>query len=95
MGTIINFHRIAAAPNRQRPKVFACRFLSMVVRLIWLLAVMTWPVLRWIVSLDVTIHFFRMLVIFADKGIYADWTFILHFSCFVALTYFVTVFKPR
>jgi Uncharacterized KleE stable inheritance protein len=95
MGTIINLHRNTEVPNRQRPKVFASRLLSLVMRSIWLLAVMTWPVLRWIVALDVTIHFFRMLVIFADKGIYADWTFIAHFTFLVALTYFVTAYKPH
>lgn len=95
MAIIINFPHTAPAPRTQTLNVLISRFMSMIIRIVWVLVAITWPALRWILAFDVTIHFFRMLVFFAEKGIYVDWIFIVHFSCLVVLTYFVTVYKPR
>lgn len=65
----------------------------MTVRIIWMLVVMVWPGFCWIAALDITAQLFRMLMLFADKGVYADWTFIAHFLGFTALLCFVKFYR--
>lgn len=95
MATIITFPRTPSASGKHRVKSLAAKIPSMAVRIVWMLTVMAWPVLRWIAALDVTAQLFRMLMLFADKGIYMDWTFIAHFACFVALVCFATMYRPH
>lgn len=60
-----------------------------------LVLALVWPVLRWVLAIDVAWQFFRMLFQWNTPGVHAGWTFVIHFLVFVAITYFVTVAKPR
>ncbi len=95
MARIITFPRTKLALSQHRPRPFAARIVSMGVRIVWMLTIIAWPALRWIAALDVTLQLFRMLMLFADKGIHVDWTFIAHVSCFVALVCFATMYRPH
>ena len=54
-----------------------------------------WPVLRWVLAIDVTWQFVRMLYFWNTAGTFAGFAFLLHFGAFSALTYFVAVYRPR
>ncbi len=54
-----------------------------------------WLILKWSVAIDVTWQFFRMLYYWHTPGVYAGWTFLLHFGVQVGLTYFVGVYRPK
>jgi hypothetical protein len=56
--------------------------------------VLMWPLLRWVMAVDTTWQLARMLYFWDTQGTYAGWTFLLHFGVFVALTYFVSVYRP-
>ncbi|WP_456293348.1 KleE stable inheritance protein [Pseudomonas sp. AK106] len=66
-----------------------------VVKALWFTAVLTWPLLRWIVALDVVFQALVMVWHWDTPGSHAGWTFALHFLVLVVLTYFVSVFKPK
>ena len=65
------------------------------VKVVWVVAVLVWPVLKWVVTLDVLFQFVRMLYHWNTPGIFAGWTFMLHFAVLTALTYFVSMYKPK
>ena len=62
---------------------------------VWVVVVLIWPILKWILSLDVFFQMLRMIYHWNTPGIYAGWTFLLHFSALTALTYFVSFFRPK
>ncbi|WP_426811704.1 KleE stable inheritance protein (plasmid) [Pseudomonas sp. WOUb67] len=62
---------------------------------LWFTLVLFWPVLRWVVALDVVYQAGVMAWHWNDPGTFAGWTFLLHFVVLVALTYFVSVYKPQ
>ncbi|CAE6823575.1 hypothetical protein R69658_05962 [Paraburkholderia aspalathi] len=70
-------------------------FLDGVVKTLWVMTVLVWPLLRWVAALDVVFQFARMLWKWDTPGAYAGWTFLLHFAVLTALTYFVTLYKPK
>ena len=49
-----------------------------------------WPMLRWLMSLDVFIQFVRMLWYWNTPGVHAGATFAFHFAVLVAMTWFVS-----
>ena len=51
--------------------------------------------LKWIVSIDVFFQFIRMVYHWNTPGVFAGWTFLAHFAVLVALTYFVSIYKPK
>lgn len=61
---------------------------------LWVTLVLVWPVLKWIVSVDVFVRFLVMLYHWDTPGTYAGWTFIIHFVVLTLLTYFVST-KPK
>ena len=65
------------------------------VRGLWLVVVLAWPLGRWVIGLDVAYQFVRMLWYWDEAGVHAGWTFVVHFAVLVALTYFVSIFKPK
>ena len=69
--------------------------LSNLVKVVWVATVLVLPVLKWVLSFDVLFQFFRMLYHWSTPGVYATWTFFLHFSVLVLLTCFVSLYKPR
>ncbi|RYI35295.1 MAG: hypothetical protein EON48_01120 [Acetobacteraceae bacterium] len=54
-----------------------------------------WPLLKWILAIDVTWQFVRMLYFWHTPGVYAGWTFLAHFAVLVALTCFLGVRRSR
>lgn len=68
------------------------RFASATLKAAWVVTVLLWPLLKWIVSLDVVFQFGRMLFFWSA---FNAGTFAAHFLFLVALTYFVVIFKPK
>lgn len=64
------------------------------VKVLWFVVALVWPVLRWVLALDVVFQGVLMLWRWDTPGSYAGFTFSLHFAALVALTFFVSVFKP-
>ncbi|MCK9709846.1 KleE stable inheritance protein [Pseudomonas syringae] len=62
---------------------------------LWFVVVLCWPVLRWVLGLDVALRFALMCWHWDDSSSHAGWTFVLHFAVLVALTAFVSAFKPQ
>lgn len=65
------------------------------VRWVWVVLVLIWPVLKWIVSIEVFFQAIQMFYYWNTPGVYAGWTFLLHFAVLTALTYFVSIYKPK
>lgn len=70
-------------------------FVDGLLRGLWVLTVLVWPVLKWIVSLDVLGRLVMAFYHWDTPGSYAGWTFFMHFAVFVALTFYVSVYKPK
>jgi hypothetical protein len=66
-----------------------------VVKGVWVVTILLWPILRWIISLDCVFQFGQMMYYWDSPGIHAGWTFILHFSVLTCLTYFVSIYEPK
>lgn len=71
------------------------RIVSSLVRFIWVVTVLVWPFLKWILSIHVFFLFVRMIYHWNTPGEFAGWTFALHFAVLTALTYFVSLYKPK
>ncbi|MGJ0637210.1 KleE stable inheritance protein [Xenorhabdus bovienii] len=71
------------------------KWVNTAIKAIWLLMAICWPILRWILAVDVAFQFSRMLWNWNTQGSYAGWTFLLHFVLFTALTFFMTNFKSK
>lgn len=77
------------------PKVKVSPVIAAIVRVVWVVTALLWPILKWVVSLDVAYQFVRMLYHWHTPGIHAGWTCLLHFAALTALTYFVALYKPK
>jgi hypothetical protein len=64
-------------------------------RAVWVVAVLLWPVLRYVVILDCVFQLFRMIWYWNTPGMFAGFRFLLHFAVLVGLTWFVSVHKPK
>ncbi|MBX9915536.1 MAG: protein kleE [Pseudomonadaceae bacterium] len=62
---------------------------------VWIGVVLVWPVLKWVVSIDVFIQMILMFARWDTPGSYAGWTFLAHFAVLTGLTYFVGVYRPK
>jgi Uncharacterized KleE stable inheritance protein len=93
MGIIILLPNVSKAEDRKNnvSKIFPGK---LIVRLVWILTVLVWPLLRWILALNVTLQLFRVLIVSLGAGWYLDWALVVHFMVFVTLTYFVSVYRP-
>lgn len=68
---------------------------SEAIRTAWVLLSLVWTPLKWVLSVEV---FYRLLVAlyhWDTPGSGAGWTFIAHFAVLTALTYFVSLYKPK
>lgn len=107
MSNVIKFPQKAdqpAAPEPVQPvsasmsgvqKVEGQRLLAGLVKVVWMATVLVWPILRWVVSLEVLFQLLRMFYHWHTPGVHAGWTFLLHFAGLTVLTYFVSVYKPK
>ena len=62
---------------------------------IWVVTVLIWPILKWVVSIDCVFKLIRAIYYWDTPGVHAGWTFMLHFGVLSALTYFVSVYQPK
>lgn len=86
---------MAAVPVAPRHDDAMKNAASRVFRGTQLAVALLWPLLRWVVAIDVAWQFFRMLYLWNTPGAIAGWTFLLHFAVFVALILFVSSSEPR
>lgn len=56
---------------------------------------MLWPILRWVLSIDVFFKFVLMLWRWNTPGSHAGWTFALHLGVFVGLILLLTSYRPK
>lgn len=87
--------KVASASARAVQKVEGHGLLAGLVKFVWMATVLVWPILRWVVSLEVLFQLLRMFYHWHTPGVHAGWTFLLHFAVLTALTYFVSVYKPK
>lgn len=85
---------VTARPAR-RSNAMAKAILAGMVRVIWVVTVLVWPVLRWVLSFEVLFQMMRMVYHWNTPGMHAGWTFVLHFAALTALTYFVSAYTPK
>jgi len=84
-------------PVLKEPKINKVKssFGSSIIKIIWAFSVLVWPILKWVVSIDCSFQFIRMLYFWNTAGHYASAIFLLHFFVLTFLTYFVTIYKPK
>lgn len=70
-------------------------FLAGLLKGVWVVVVLVWPLLKWLASIEVFFQLIRMIYLWNTPGTHAVWTFAGHFALLAALTYFVSVFKPK
>ncbi len=63
--------------------------------MVWVLVAMTWPLLRWLVSMEVFFQMMRMFYYWDDPQVSAGWTFMLHFGMLTLLTWFAAYGQPK
>ncbi|MGZ3238632.1 MAG: KleE stable inheritance protein [Burkholderiaceae bacterium] len=84
MAFIIN--NIKNASNMTMPQ--KSRFGAAVLKVIWVLTVLIWPLLRIVLAMDCVYQFVRMLYHWNTPGVHAGWTFLFHFCRAVCVDIF-------
>ena len=64
-------------------------------RILWVLVVLLWPLLKWIMSIDCVIQLMLTIYRWHNTPIHAAFTFGIHFGALAAMTYFVACYKPK
>ena len=65
------------------------------VKFVWVATVLVWPVLKWVLAIITFFQFVRMLYHWNTPGVYAGWSFLAYFAALTAITYFVSIYKPK
>ena len=92
---IIDFLRVLRA---NRLVILGCAALGLVaglVKFVWVATVLVWPVLKWVLAIITFFQFVRMLYHWNTPGVYAGWSFLAYFAALTAITYFVSIYKPK
>jgi hypothetical protein len=84
---------IAAKPKARTP-VWK-RVVNGLIRCAWTVLVLFWPIIKWVVSLDVVYQVGRTMYYWDTPGVGAGWTLLLHFAVLTALTYLVAFYEPK
>ncbi len=71
------------------------RACNKIIRFIWIVTVLVWPILKWVLSIEVFFQFMRMIYYWNSPNINAVSTFLLHFTILTAITYFISSHKPK
>ena len=100
MSNIVKFPKATKPPSLEpmepaAPKAVDQGLLAGMVKFLWVTTVLVWPILKWILSIEVFFQFARMLYYWNTPGVIAGWTFLLHFAVLTAITYFVSIYKPK
>jgi hypothetical protein len=69
-------------------------FFAGLIKIIWVPTVLIWPLIKWIISIDVLFQFVRMFYLWNTPGAYPGWTFAIHFGILTTLTWFVSIYNP-
>ena len=80
-----------AAPN----KAPGAGLMAGLVKFVWVATVLVWPILKWVLSIATFFQFVRMLYHWNTPGVYAGWSFLVYFAVLTAITYFVSIYKPK
>lgn len=67
--------------------------LAHIINACWVLVALVWPVLKWILSVDVFFQFLRMIIYWNDPSKNGVVTFLIHFAALTLLTWFVS--RPK
>lgn len=65
------------------------------VKLVWIITVLLWPLLKWVLSIYSFFLLLRMFYHWNTPGVHAGWEFFGSFSLLTLLTYFVSCYKPK
>ena len=63
---------------------------SSLIKSVWLFTALIWPFLKWIIAFDVVFQFIRMIYYWDTPGVYAGWTFLMHFTVLIILILFIS-----
>jgi uncharacterized membrane protein len=64
-------------------------------RTVWIVALLLWPLIKFVGVICLMIQFVRMLYHWNTPGMHAGWTFILLFAGLAALNCYVAIYKPK
>lgn len=85
----------SVVPGVPRKPNWWSRAWSGLLKVIWMLTVIIWPLLRWVISVASVCLFIRMIYYWDTPGIHAGVDFILSFFILTVLTYYVSHYKPK
>ena len=85
----------AVTNNKKAFDVRLKRTCDKIIRFIWVVTVLIWPMLKWVLSIEVFYQFVRMIYYWNSANVQTGWTFALHFTILTAFTYFVSIYKPK
>lgn len=98
MGKIVKFPgppRKAESPEISMPTLQTPQCTHWSIRMMWVIAVLCWPLLRKILGIDCFIQLLIAMYRWDDAPFRAGFTFTLHFFVLCTLTYFVTFYQPK
>lgn len=70
-------------------------FFGWVVRFFWVAVVLMWPVAKWVLSIATFYRLVMAMVHWENPASNAGWVFLAHFAVLVALTMFVSTYRPK
>lgn len=85
---------IVPAPAGNHKASPAKREGSRVVRALWMTVVLVWPILKWVLVMDVLFKLIQAMVHWNEPGTHYGWLLLLHFGVLSALTYYVA-WRPK
>ncbi len=107
MSNIVKFPRARKPPSSKEEKIAAPPttapalkstgrgLINGLVKFVWVTTVLVWPILRWVLSIITFFQFVRMIYHWDTPNVYAGWSFLVCFTVLTAITYFVSVYKPK
>ncbi len=94
MTNLLKLSKRARSPDQERskaaistviPTVKSPGLTAAVLKGLWVVTVLVWPILKWVISLDCALQLVRMIYHWETLGVYAGWDFLLHFAALAAL----------
>lgn len=85
----------AAAGSTVRKRSLGYKVARALTNVLWCVVIFTWPLLEWVLSMDVLFQFLRMLYYSGTPGMHAGWTFTMHFLIFIGLYFFMVFYKAE
>jgi hypothetical protein len=95
MSNVNEFPKPAGNAPAARPAAVSGDSKGEVIGSIQVVTALLWPILKWLLAIDVAWQFVRMVYHWKTPGNYGGWTFLVHFAILVGLTYFVAVYRQK